>query len=477
MSIQSSKYFSPNAEIFRWGPIPGRYFYISDFIAPIFHQFVEKYNCTPWPETLALFQNGRMVWLNGNKEIVESGKEIFNQLVLPAESRGNLYREYEVAVKELNYFYSKINPEELDSLSNDSLVEYWQSLIKKADAFWVPTIPPELGNYGSPSILNEKLGLSITNPKERDSALEILTSPEALSFYQQEEVALSLTTDVERHQQQYFWLKNSYNGVQILPVEYFTQRKKELHVDIEEKLSHHLDEIKAKKEKIIQKYKLPAETVEIANVLREAIEWQDDRKKHIFIIEHYKELFCNQAVKRYGYSHDELHNLGVTEIMSLFSGKNVGPIIARRKNGFGFHIHDTFTELTSAETNFCWTEFAEEKVTKLVTEFSGIVASKGPLVRGKVTILLDPHDLESFPEGNILVCPMTSPEYVFAMKKSSAILTDTGGLTSHAAIVSRELKKPCIIGTKLATRVLKNNDEVEVDTEKGIVRILSTKTH
>jgi pyruvate,water dikinase len=58
------------------------------------------------------------------------------------------------------------------------------------------------------------------------------------------------------------------------------------------------------------------------------------------------------------------------------------------------------------------------------------------------------------------------------MKRASAFITDEGGITCHAAIVARELKKPCIIGTKIATQVLKDGDEVEVDAERGIVRII-----
>jgi pyruvate,water dikinase len=58
------------------------------------------------------------------------------------------------------------------------------------------------------------------------------------------------------------------------------------------------------------------------------------------------------------------------------------------------------------------------------------------------------------------------------MKKAGAIITDEGGITCHAAIVSRELKKPCIIGTKIATQVFKDGDMVEVDAENGIVKII-----
>ncbi|GAG36014.1 unnamed protein product, partial [marine sediment metagenome] len=71
-----------------------------------------------------------------------------------------------------------------------------------------------------------------------------------------------------------------------------------------------------------------------------------------------------------------------------------------------------------------------------------------------------------------LVTPMTNPSFVPAMQKAKAILTDQGGLLCHAAIMSRELDIPCVIGTKIATKVLKDGDLVEVDADKGVIRII-----
>ena len=79
-------------------------------------------------------------------------------------------------------------------------------------------------------------------------------------------------------------------------------------------------------------------------------------------------------------------------------------------------------------------------------------------------------DLNKIKVGEILVANFTTPEYVPAMKKAAAIVTDDGGITSHAAIVARELKKPCVIGTKISTKVLRDGDLVEVDANKGIVK-------
>jgi len=106
-----------------------------------------------------------------------------------------------------------------------------------------------------------------------------------------------------------------------------------------------------------------------------------------------------------------------------------------------------------------------------VSEFKGQPASPG-VVRGKVRIALMARDSHKIKEGEVLVCSMTSPDYVPAMKKSIAIVTDEGGLLCHAAIVSRELGKPCVIGTKIATKVLKDGMEVEVDADEGVIRIL-----
>ena len=73
-------------------------------------------------------------------------------------------------------------------------------------------------------------------------------------------------------------------------------------------------------------------------------------------------------------------------------------------------------------------------------------------------------------KGDILVSIATDPDIVFAMKKAAAIVTEQGGVTSHAAIVSRELNIPCVIGTKIATKVFKDGDRVEVDATKGIIK-------
>jgi phosphohistidine swiveling domain-containing protein len=99
----------------------------------------------------------------------------------------------------------------------------------------------------------------------------------------------------------------------------------------------------------------------------------------------------------------------------------------------------------------------------------------GGFAKGIVRILRRKIQVSELKKDEILVSPMTTPDFLPAMEKAAAIITDEGGITCHAAIVAREIKKPCIIGTKIATQVLKDGDLVEVDADKGIVKILKRK--
>ncbi len=106
-------------------------------------------------------------------------------------------------------------------------------------------------------------------------------------------------------------------------------------------------------------------------------------------------------------------------------------------------------------------------------ELRGTVASKGKQggkqIMGIVRVVINPLK-EEFLDGEILVTSMTRVEFVPLMHRAKAIITDEGGITTHAAIVSRELGVPCIIGTKRATKLLKNGDRVQLDLEQGTVK-------
>jgi phosphohistidine swiveling domain-containing protein len=102
-------------------------------------------------------------------------------------------------------------------------------------------------------------------------------------------------------------------------------------------------------------------------------------------------------------------------------------------------------------------------------ELTGQTAQPG-YARGAVKIIIRAKDIPKMKKGDILLSIATDPDIVPAMKIASAIVTEQGGITSHAAIVSRELGIPCVIGTKIATKVFKDGDIIEVDANKGVVK-------
>jgi len=136
----------------------------------------------------------------------------------------------------------------------------------------------------------------------------------------------------------------------------------------------------------------------------------------------------------------------------------------RDQIGFSFFLHDGQIKM----------DFPFENDNKLgdLKEVKGMCASRG-LARGTVRVVFDINQIDKVKEGDILVTGMTTPNFVVAMKRAGAIVTNDGGITCHAGIVSRELGKPCVIGTKIATEVLRDGDLVEVDANSGIVKKLN----
>jgi pyruvate,water dikinase len=180
-----------------------------------------------------------------------------------------------------------------------------------------------------------------------------------------------------------------------------------------------------------------------------------------------------------------LRNWKITEIKNgdifafeLLKGKKyaekIKNEILKRDEGYIFYC-DSENEPTSKPfSGNTESELKELKDTISKTDLDfikGEIAYKGK-VSGKVAIAIKNKDFSKIKENDILVTSMTRPEVLPYLKKVKAIITDEGGVTCHAAIISRELKKPCIIGTKTATHILNDGDLVEVDANSGKVIIL-----
>lgn len=184
---------------------------------------------------------------------------------------------------------------------------------------------------------------------------------------------------------------------------------------------------------------------------------------------HIKNLFMEIA-GRLKLSLTEVLYLADTELMNALEGKSV-----TRKKALASRIADSVFFMHDDQVTIVTGKRALRKIDRLLDEKSeagelkGISASPG-LIRGRVSIVLSNADFRKFKKSDILVTPATRPDYLPIMKQAAAIITDEGGLLCHAAIVSRELKIPCVVGLKTATHHLKDGDLVEVDADNGSVR-------
>jgi len=143
--------------------------------------------------------------------------------------------------------------------------------------------------------------------------------------------------------------------------------------------------------------------------------------------------------------------------------------LKKRKKAYIFTDDKLFVQTSRKTIKKKYNIKIEKDIIKKVNIFKGKPAYKGK-VQGKVKIVMGFQEGKKFKKNDILIASMTMPDIMPAIKKAKAIVTDEGGFLCHAAIVSRELKIPCIVGTKIATKVLKDGDLVEVDANKGVVK-------
>ena len=175
-------------------------------------------------------------------------------------------------------------------------------------------------------------------------------------------------------------------------------------------------------------------------------------------------------------SRNDIPWLSVDEISGAIAGHTI-PISKRGKEDWVLAKRLDWNLLKGKEAERLSHSFDQHFFMLKDTSIRGTVANKGAY-KGTAKVLRTvfsdsvQKEVQKVKKGDVLVASTTGPELMVACQMAGAIVTDQGGLTSHAAIISRELNIPCIVGTKITTQVLRDGDLVEVDADNGIVRLL-----
>lgn len=265
--------------------------------------------------------------------------------------------------------------------------------------------------------------------------------------------------------EKYGWFQNSYLGANNITKEW-------LQIFSNEALAEKMPQ-KIENKRVNKNYK------NLVKTASEAISYQDDKKRLNLITISILSNWLTEISRKTKLSYDELLWLSVDEILdyNLNSKADIKKIklkIKKYANAGKRYVIMTKKGYCDIPKEFFEKVVELNKPNEKEDEnqiIRGQAACGGNKI-GVIRIVLNPHKSIKFDKGDILVTSMTRPEFVPLMKMAGAIITNEGGITCHAAIISRELNIPCIVGTKIATEILKNGDKVEVDANKGIIKVL-----
>lgn len=280
----------------------------------------------------------------------------------------------------------------------------------------------------------------------------------------------------ERHLSEYYWIDTNWRSGVPYTLAHVLERMREV-ADVRKSPSNRtrpFSQIRARKQALIKKLGLSADTQKMITLIERTTAWQDDRKRIMLMGIWGADRLLGALAKRFGIRQADVRYLLPEETsVARLKSASLPKLLARRRSlsVYLFYKKERCVLDGRDAEQFCKKlDRADEHES---SEIEGTAASLGTAV-GRARVCIKLEDIRRVQPGDILVTTMTRPEFVPAMKKAAAVVTDEGGLTSHAAIVSRELGIPCVIGTKRATKVLKTGMLVEVRANHGMVRIISS---
>jgi len=404
---RSGFYLGEPQDLFYWGPSRTEPMYMSEFMAAVEKIFKQMVDDPNLPTPPK-----NLVLFDESKMVWLSNAEDFFSW---CEKAFEAYAKLNQLDSDIANW--KTESEKLPELSGEA---FNQAAINA----WYYTEFAEFSLYGSEAALAKQLGRFDT--ETRQEIWSAFTVPDKPTFLARIDKELAEIRDPAAMAKKYPWIQDGYLGLSNNAQQYFEERIKVVGDESHEVLGH-----EPKRQELITKLGLSEEEVSDLTLARRLAEFMDDRKAWM--------MQTRRLLKQ---------SVGNIEHGWFFDGSKV-------------------TLIDENTTHELWQRYVDFKAA--TNAVVGVVASNGGkhFVNGEVVIVTSPND--SVDDGKIVVVPSTSPSYVPLMRKAKALVTDHGGMMSHAAIVAREFNLPCIVGTKQATKVLQNGDKVVLDLVKGEV--------
>lgn len=394
--------------------------------------------------------------------------------------------------EELDDLWRKYSEKRID-ISDRKIFEFYEKLLKLSQKWWHYAAIGE----GKGAIITSKIVPAFAKRqkisiKEAEEIINTLSHPEKPAIFNLErKIFLKICSDIlnkkdassriNQYLENYFWFKTDFYQAKEITFEMVLKAaNEEIKKNKEEKIKKEFKAIEdqflkigKQKKKLLLSLKLDKKDKKDIYFCQQIISWIDERKIGMMKNIYYWCIFISDLAKKKNISYPDLMLYLNSELKEFIrSGKriNKNENIQRRNGAF-------FAWEKNGGVNIFYGKEGKE-LFKLATdvkgeEIKGQVASTGGIdkIIGKARIIYNPSK-DQFNKEDILVTSMTRVEFVPLMRKAKAIVTNEGGIACHAAIVSRELNIPCIIGTKNATKILKDGQMIELDLKTGIVKIV-----
>lgn len=434
------------------------------------------------------------------KYIAQVGKSVGKKAITEKGYLQRIINEQLSIQEKIDKLWNTIN---LETNTTEKLIVSFKEFVKLAHRWWkYGVIGEDKGDYLGKLVIKKISKMRNASEEEVSAIVSKIAHPDELASFTKERIyflkvcrlvldkALSQKEALKNSEfikfykeyfKKYFYTKTDFRDRVVITFDLFikdiySEIKNKSSLDIEseiKKIQEENNKLSELKKETIKSAGLNKEEKRLISLVESTILWMDYRKEGMMKQFYYLSSLMHELAKRKKETYSTIEQLSLDEFLDFLEDrfkidKNV---IAKRKKVV-FIIYRK-----GKKKEFIYEEEAK-KLFSLVQgqhqsdEIKGNVASTAGKteISGKARIVVDPVK-DKFNDGEILIASMTRIEFVPLMKKASAIVTNEGGIACHAAIVSREMGVPCIIGTKNATKTIKNGSKITLDLETGKIHI------
>ncbi|XKT74997.1 MAG: PEP-utilizing enzyme [Patescibacteria group bacterium UBA2103] len=445
----------------------------AEFIHDLYNQHAFKINSFRFRNTVTVWKNGivnsyapQAEWDEIGEKISEKFLREDKELIFELENLYSLKRKF------ADTYIKKFFKKDLHNLSNVELATAFEKLyyFTLGDFYRLNFVQVE---HGLTVAIKKKLKEVGQNP---DNISKLIVSKKPTEF-QKEEILLRNIAKIRnqnkrqalltRHYEKYAFMHSAY-GERPYPFSYYEEKTKQQNFakdDIEEQIKK-----EAKKALVLLRSIKCSQLERLVYLMIRGGEFRDSNKARLGFSMSLRFKFLEEIAKRTGVERDDLNFYSLNDLGRLLrDGLSVSKSLLSKRKEEGVVLArvediDVLSKEGLSERFFEIQEdsFSEERCEAL----RGMCASPGS-VEGTARIVFSYEDGEKVEPGDIMVAIGTDFDLMDAIQKSAAVITEEGGLLSHASVVCRELKKPCCIGVEHATSIIKDGQKICLDAEKG----------